>query len=363
MPFPTNNLPTQSKYWGREVEKKIVNLESSLKSSDINNTTRDSQLSVTANQALLAANQAQQAAADAAAAASDASDAINGLISLGSDGSTYDVAAGNITAGTVTGLNIVGGTLSTSGSRHVEISGTEATFYDNSGSFSGRVTAAEDGRAATLYAGTGASGVFMYNGGLDLEANGTVQVTGGSGLYSAGSITTSGDLGASGSVSGYSGSFTTSLSSGSLNTGSISAAGVTGSGLTSTGSITRTPLIGGGTTGASITDGGNLVRTTSSRRYKTDINPLEVNLSDVYQLEPKTFKRIDEVEERGDNARIYPGFIAEELAGTSLDKFVFYSKDENGVERPEGIHYPELTGALLIAIKDLNARIEALEAR
>jgi hypothetical protein len=127
------------------------------------------------------------------------------------------------------------------------------------------------------------------------------------------------------------------------------------------GSVRRTALIGGGTTGASITDGGNFVRTSSSQRYKQDIQLLDINLNDLYAIEPKTFRRIEEVEERGEEARTYPGFIAEELAGTSLDKFVFYSQDEEGKPRPEGIHYPELTAALLLAIKDLNARIQVLE--
>lgn len=72
MTFPQNNLPSDSRYWAREVEKRLINLENSLRSSEINNTTRDSQLSVTANRALLAALQAQDAADAAATAASAA---------------------------------------------------------------------------------------------------------------------------------------------------------------------------------------------------------------------------------------------------------------------------------------------------
>ena len=384
MIFPPNNLPTASKNWAREVEKKVTNLENSFRSSEINNVTRDSQLSVTANTALSVATVANTAA-------SQANQALSGLISLGSDGSTYDVAAGNITAGTVSGLNVVGGTLSTSGARHVEISGTQATFYDNSGTLSGRITAAEDDRAATLYIGTGVSGVFMYNTGLELESNGLVQVTGGNGFHSAGPISTDSNLTVDGTLTvgtfSPSSISTGSISASSVNVGtssiqgtSIYAQAVTGdsvgggfanftgsvtgqSGVISNGALTRTQLAGGGTTGASITDGGNFVRTSSSRRYKTDIQPLQLDLADLYEVEPKTFKRIEEVEENPQGARVYPGFIAEELAGTSLDKFVFYSKDENGNSRPEGIHYPELTAALLLAIKDLNARIEALESR
>jgi hypothetical protein len=64
-----------------------------------------------------------------------------------------------------------------------------------------------------------------------------------------------------------------------------------------------------------------------------------------------------------EDARYYPGFIAEDLAGTNLDIFVFYSEDENGNIQPEGIHYPELTAALVSAIKSQDAKLSALESR
>ena len=331
MVYPKNNFATDAKYWAREVEKKVTNLENSLQSSDINNTTRDSQLSVAAGQALIAANEAKTA--------------INGIVSLGSDGSTYDIHGGNLTAGTVTAdtvragyvysgeieagqiqagtinsVNIVGGTLATSGTRHVEVSGSQATFYDGSGTLSGRVTAGENGRAGTMYFGTGITGVFAYNGGMDLEANGVVKVPGGNGMEVTGDLTTDG-------------------------------------------SLTRTLLIGAGTTGASITSGGNFVRTSSSERYKTDIEDAEFNLESVLKLQPKTFRLKEEVEEDSENAITYPGFIAEEIAGTSLDIFVNYETLPDGTKRPDGVRYAELTAALVSAIKEQNATIKTLEAR
>ena len=146
MVYPKNNFATDAKYWGREVEKKITNLENSLQSSDINNTTRDSQLSVTSNQALIAANDAKAAAAVAQAAADDALVAFNAAgaantaaISAASEASAANtkalealddifklgspngptINASNLTAGTITGVTIQGNTI-TGGS----ISGT-----------------------------------------------------------------------------------------------------------------------------------------------------------------------------------------------------------------------------------------------
>lgn len=142
--------------------------------------------------------------------------------------------------------------------------------------------------------------------------------------------------------------------------GNISTAN--GAGITSTGSLARSQLIGGGTTGASINTSGNFIRTSSSQRYKQDISNLEIDYQDILSLQPKKFRRIEEVEE-DENAKLYPGFIAEDLAGTALDIFVFYSEDEEGNLIPEGIHYAELTAALVSAIKEQDSRLSALEAR
>ena len=339
MAFNKNYLPAQTQPWAREVQKRIENTETAFRSAEVNNTTRDDQLASSLRQV-------QAASAAATTAANSALAAINGLTGLGTAGGDYlvdganlvvgsvtaneiDAAyvyAGNISAdqinagslsadyisgGTIDGISITGGDLNTTaaGGLSVEISGSSARFK-SSGASVGQVSA---------------------------DAAGRLLVSGNSGLYL--------NAGASGATNFGSGGFTVGDSAP----------------LATTGALTRTVLNGGGTTGASITNGGNFVRTSSSQRYKTDIQLLNINLNDLYTLQPKTFKRIEEVEENAETARTYPGLIAEDLAGTSLDHFVFYSEDEEGNSRPEGIHYPELTGALLIAIKDLNARIEALE--
>lgn len=322
-----NYLAADVQPWARQVQKEIDNLKSNFQSAEVNNTTRDDQLASSLRQVQSATASATQAATDAAQAALDAStantnalSALQDIVDLGSVGGPT-INAGNVTAGTMSadrisggtidGVTITGGSLNTTESvgRSVEIAGSSA-FFKYSGISVGEITSDSVGR---------------------------LLVSGNSGLYLNGGASGSTHFGAGGFYVGDNGDLTT------------------------TGALTRTVLIGGGTTGASITNGGNFVRTTSSERYKQDIQPLDIDLNDLYALEPKTFKRIDEVDTDGENARVYPGFIAEELAGTSLDKFVFYSEDEDGNLRPEGIHYPELTAALLLAIKDLNARIATLE--
>lgn len=329
MTFPANNLPTASRNWGREVEKKVTNLESSFRSAEVNNVTRDSQLSVTANAALSAATQAQSAAAQAQSAADDAADAAALAQSAADTANSVATTANNAAAQAQAAADTANAAIAGLGS----LDEATSTYKINASNVTVGTLNADLITAGTLSADRIGGGVIA----------GVGNITSGGTIFATVNLGCGQNIGVSGNA----------VVGGDISTG----------GPGNPGAITRTFLSGGGTTGASFTNSGALVRTSSSRRYKTDIQPLDIDLQDLYGVEPKTFKRIDEVEEEPETARAYPGFIAEELAGTSLDKFVFYSKDEDGNSRPEGIHYPELTAALLLAIKDLNARLEALESR
>ena len=382
MTFPTNNLPTQSKFWAREVEKKVTNLESSFSSAEINNTTRDSQLSVTANQALIAAQQAQ-------AAATDANNAINGLVSLSADGSTYEIHGGNlkfgtvtadtvvssyvyagqidadqINAGTVTGLNISGGTLSTTGTRRVVISGTNANFYDDDGTLSGRVTAGESGRSATIYIGSGTTGVFMSNSnGMELQSSGgPVNVVGGLGLTSAGPVS---GTSFSGSSLNFSSSTLSQATDGSNRIRS-STVFLSAGPLGVTGDFSYIAPIGTGTTFPLYwNSSSNLVyRLSSSERYKTDIKDCNFDYDTLLQAKVRAFKNKQDVEEHGlEDAEVTYGYIAEELHELGLTEFVVYEPDENGNMRPESVNYMSMALASHEMIKMQDQKLKALEAR
>lgn len=136
MVFPNSKLPSAAQPWGRFVEKSITNLETLTSVERVNNAARDAQAalgikrldqSVTAVAA--AAIAAQDAADDAAAAAAAAQSAIDGLTSLGSIDSEYTINAGNINAGTLTGITVQTGT---TGVRAV-MSGSDIKFYDTDG--------------------------------------------------------------------------------------------------------------------------------------------------------------------------------------------------------------------------------------
>lgn len=388
--FPVSNLPVQTQTWGREVEKRLANLDTSFRAAEVNNVTRDSQmmtnyrrLDAAVTQLTTVANQAQQAANDAQDAVDAVEEIVNNIYVTGTetiDGAvlatatvngavvvngtlpggkiqantitsneinTNYVYAGQINAGQINAGYIQGLTFATgsSGTR-VEATASNITFYGPSGaggSISGNYL---NGNAVNI----SSNGYLVLNG--NNIANGGLSITGGSLTANDGNISSVNTI-SGGTVTGTTGTFTTI------------------SNVSTPGSVVRTVLSadGLGLTGASLTSSGALVRTSSSARYKQDIENLDLPYEAILDLQPKTFRRKDEVEEQGDVAKVYAGFIAEDIADSELDIFAFYKVEEDGSKTPEGVHYPELTAALLLAlkhqdqlIKDLTARIEALEA-
>ncbi len=393
MVFPKMNLSAGSTPWGREVQKRIELTDSQLASLAINDRSDTKRLQDSYRrldetvQGLLEADVAIQGAVDdAAAAAADAQAAIDGITSLGSIDSPYTINAGNINAGTLTGVTIQSGT---SGTR-VVMNAENLSFYNTNGYVGklngGTLFANEElslnnyNNTTNVYVDATTSNLRAYNGTIGASFGVSHAGSGGASIFTSGAVsiftgalswdfnglvagrtTTSGGLDISGTVTtGSSLSVGTSLtvSSGATISGSVTVGG----NLSTDGSLTRTALAGGGSTTATINNAGQFVRTTSSARYKQDIESINVPLSTVLQMEPRKFRLIEEVEESAD-ARYYGGFIAEELDALGLDTFVGYEKLEDGTVRPESVYYAELTAALVSAIKELNTRIETLEGK
>jgi hypothetical protein len=118
------------------------------------------------------------------------------------------------------------------------------------------------------------------------------------------------------------------------------------------------------TTGASANcyidpSDGRIWRSTSSRRYKQDIEDAPVDPAAVLQMQPRTWRDKAEVQADPDTGRRYIGFIAEELHELGLSQFVVYDADD----QPEAISYDRLSVALLAVVKDQETRLQALEAK
>lgn len=100
------------------------------------------------------------------------------------------------------------------------------------------------------------------------------------------------------------------------------------------------------------TDGG-LYRSTSSARYKNDIRPYDKGLSNVLALQPKYYKS------NTDGDLQFAGLIAEDVHDAGLTEFVQY----NTAGEPDALAYSNMVTLAFKAIQELNAKVEALEAR
>jgi hypothetical protein len=111
-----------------------------------------------------------------------------------------------------------------------------------------------------------------------------------------------------------------------------------------------------------ITSGGSLVRSTSSLKYKKDVQDATFGLTDVLNLRPVTYK----TKSQNDNDQVFGGLIAEEVHEAGLTEFVQYAEDGT----PDALNYGNMVSLCFKAIQeqqaiitDLKARIETLEAK
>lgn len=102
-----------------------------------------------------------------------------------------------------------------------------------------------------------------------------------------------------------------------------------------------------------IDAGGYLGRSTSSRRYKTNIVDYTNGLEAVAALRPVFYKGIN------DGNKQFAGLIAEEVHEAGLHEFVSYNADNE----PDALHYGNMVALAFKAIQELNAKVEALESR
>jgi hypothetical protein len=98
---------------------------------------------------------------------------------------------------------------------------------------------------------------------------------------------------------------------------------------------------------------GFLYRSTSSLRYKTDVNDATHGLNEVLQLKSVTFKSYN------DGNTIFGGLIAEEVDKIGLTEFVQYDNEN----RPDSIHYGNMVSLLIKAIQEQQIMINNLKDR
>lgn len=126
-------------------------------------------------------------------------------------------------------------------------------------------------------------------------------------------------------------------------------------GLVGTGDVTNSPYNRTTATAANLVvqNGGFLARSTSSLKYKTDVMPYTKGLAEVLSLNPVFYKGTN------DGGTQFAGLIAEEVDAAGLVEFVQYAADGT----PDALAYSNMVALAFAAIKQLNAKVDALEAR
>jgi len=130
-------------------------------------------------------------------------------------------------------------------------------------------------------------------------------------------------------------------------------------GLIQTGDSTASPYNLTGSTGANVfihANSKSLRRSTSSIKYKKDIADATWGLAEVLKLRPVTFKSNGTGELADDQT--YGGFTAEDVHDAGLTEFVQYNENNE----PDALSYGNMVALLTNAIKELSAKVAALEA-
>lgn len=98
---------------------------------------------------------------------------------------------------------------------------------------------------------------------------------------------------------------------------------------------------------------------TSSARFKENIETLDYDPADILQLRPVSFRYREDHLEPGADRPIELGLIAEEVAALGFEELIFRDKDGE----PDGIAYEKLAVPLLKLVQHQQTQLDALVAR
>ena len=98
---------------------------------------------------------------------------------------------------------------------------------------------------------------------------------------------------------------------------------------------------------------GTLYRSTSSLKYKTNVQDATHGLDAVMQLRAVTYKG------KNDGDLVFGGLIAEEVHAAGLTEFVQYAEDGT----PDALAYANMVSLAFKAIQELKAEVDSLKAQ
>lgn len=417
MVFPKSNLSTASQPWGRFVEKSITGLETVVATDRVNNAARDAQAALNIKRLDASLAQVASLGLQTAQNVADIQTITDSVFSLNTDvnslesnvyatGTTqingFNIKAGTINANAINAGELTGFTIKTASSgTRLELSGSTLDIYYGStkvGVLSGTGTYGSE--ASLLIPGT-SIGVYVEGSSNSVRLDATnsyVQAStgaarisgGGTSVYvnSSGAFVTkglylSGSDNISGNSSSSQGPLVVSDSTGSYMKFDGNEISQYGSSLYLNGSGASGDVVlaaGGGSIlakgayGKVVTSSialrigpdGTLGTSTSSARFKQDIQDAELDINAILSMSAKKFRYKETVTQLGDAAPIVYGFIAEDADTAGLKGFVHY--DENN--EVFAFDYANYVVALQTVVKyqndiinDLSNRVTALEGK
>jgi hypothetical protein len=145
------------------------------------------------------------------------------------------------------------------------------------------------------------------------------------------------------------------------NSGSSSTGYIRSDGLWNTGNISSSPYSNTTATAANVVvdSNGTLYRSTSSLRYKENIQDYGKGLTDLAKLRPVTFTTKPVADREVQDTHTYAGFIAEEVHDAGLTEYVQY----NAEGQPDALAYQNMVALLTKSLQETVAKIDALETR
>jgi hypothetical protein len=260
-----------------------------------------------------------------------------------------NINAGNISTGTLNAARIAAGSLDAS---KITAGTITATQISSSYVYAGTI-AAGNITAGTLSATVALNAVSGTIAGFTLTSS---TITNGSTmtLYNNGDFYTGGVVSAGNGLYAQAGCFFGST----LNVTGTTSMGAT----THSGTMTYAGIAtGSGSTMVVVTTGSRVAYTTSSERFKQDIEYIASPgwLDKVMEMKPITYKTSEDFTVEGEPNEIQYGFLAEDIydLGGGFEKAVVLDP----LGEPFSLSYDRLTVFLTLAIKELKAEIDQLK--
>ncbi len=98
---------------------------------------------------------------------------------------------------------------------------------------------------------------------------------------------------------------------------------------------------------------GAIYRSTSSIKYKKNVEDYDKGLTELMQMRPVFYEGISE----SDEGKIFAGLIAEEVHDLGLTEFVQYAEDGS----PDSLAYQNMVALLIKSIQELKTEIDSLK--